>query len=592
MVASRAWLVFLAVALLLAPTGLVAAQGSGGGNGTGPPGDRTAGSQDDGNATQDQGQASGKADDRRRGPPALGPGPIALGEVTLVWTGSSIEDLRLGNVTLITNLTAPALEDAQARGQGPDGLSISGPDGTVRIKGGDRLSVNLDTDGSAVAQLPVSLETARDGQHLVLRSDGLVASVRGDGLALDGDRLLGPGGFLLTAGIQEGQGPPTWAAPRSPTPSDRLPIQIEGRYLSLNLTADGLSAITVHGVLLGQINVTLDNLTRFTQQGARLEAATPAVAITGLDAPRTQLLVSGANLSADLATDAALPSGASVETEVLPGSISLRVHPPAGSLDTSPTPPIDHPPVKRTPGPQPGLAAQSQSANLGVAADRSGSLSTTFQGAIDGAEGEVGLTLDLVRAMLVRDLDGDGQVSIGEPAMAEAALDEGNTTVVDREMHTRFPLWSGNLTVITQPGSTQAKITYVVEGLDAPPGTLFVLETNAYGLGDAPLRATPDGVMVENGSLAAQYSASGPVTVDGEDAWAQHTVMLGSQGDVTVLLTYPAGDEIVHDPTVSVQSLGHVAATLTEAAPMAVLVGAAAALGLVAFSVYRRRGPR
>lgn len=591
---SRAWFVLLAAAMLLAPTGLVAAQGSGQGNGTGPPDDRGNGSQADGNTTDDENKGQAKGQDRghRGGPPVLDPGPIHLGEVHLVWTGASIEDLRLGNTTLITNLSAPALDGAKARGQGPDGLSISSPEGTLRIKGGDRLSLSLDTAGAAVAQLDPGLDTAWDRDRLILRSDGLVASARGDDFSLEGERLLAPGDLLLTAGTQESQGPPTWAASEGPAPSDRLPIQIDGRYLSVNLTADGLSAITVHGVLLGQINTSLENLTRFAEHGARIEAGTDDVSITGLDAPRTQLLITGPNLTADLATGASLPSGATVETEILPGSISLRVQPPKGSLDTSPTPPLDRPPVERTPGPRPGLAAQSEAANLGVAADRSGTLSTTFQGAIDGAEGEVGLSLDLVRALLVRDLDGDGQVSIGEPAMAETALDDGNTTVVDREMHTRFPLWSGNLTVITEPGSTHAKITYVVEGLEAPPGTLFVLETSAHGLGDAPLRATPDGVMVENGSLAAQYSASGPVTVDGEDAWAQHTVMIGPQGDVTVLLTYPAGDEIVHDPTVSIQSLEQVAATVTEAAPMAVLLGAAAALGLVAFSVYRRRGPR
>lgn len=598
----RAWLVLLAAAMLLAPTGLVAAQG--GGNGSGPPDDGGDGSQEDGNATsEDPDRRQGKGDQARQrgGPPPIDPGPISLGEVHLVWTGSSIEDLRLGNTTLIDNLTAPALEEATAREQGPRGLSISGPDGTLRLKGGDRLSLNLDTDGSAVVHLDGAIDTAWDKDRLILRSDGLIASARADDLGLDGHRLLAAGGLLLTAGTQQNQGPPTWAADKAaeragsaePTePADRLPIQVDGRYLSLNLTADGLSAITIHGVLLGQVNTSLENLTRLTERGARFEAGTDEVTITGLDAPRTQLLITGPNLTADLSTRASLPSGATVETEVLPGSISLRVQPPKGTLDTSPTPALDHPPVQRHPGPDPGLAAQSERANLGVAADRQGNVSTTFQGEIDGAHGEVGLSLDLVRAMLVRDLDGDGQVSIGEPALAEAPLDAGDTTVLDREMHTRFALWSGNLTVITEPGSTHAKITYVVEDLDAPPGTLFVLETSAHGLGDAPLRATPDGVMVENGSLAAQYSASGPVTVDDEDAWAQHSVLIGPQGDVTVLLTYPAGDEIVHDPTISVQSLGDVAATVTEAAPMAVILGAAAALGLVAFSVHRRRGPR
>lgn len=589
----RAWLVLLAAALLLAPTGLVAAQG--GGNDTGPPDEAGNSSQQDGNTTseeRDRGQAKGDQARQRGGPPTVDPGPISIGQVHLVWTGSSIEDLRIGEVPVISNLSAPALEGAKAREQGPHGLSISSPDGTLRLKGGDRLSLNLDTKGSAVAHLDAAMDTAWDKDRLVLRSDGLVASARADDLSLDGHRLVSPGGLLLTAGVQQSQGPPTKTVDKAPAQADRLPMQIDGRYLSLNLTADGLSAITIHGVLLGQVTTSLENLTRLTERGARFEASTDEVTITGLDAPRTQLLITGSNLTAELSPRASLPSGATVETEILSGSISLRVQPPEGGLDTSPTPSLDHPPVERRPGPNPGLSARSERANLGVAADQHGDVSTTFQGEIDGAAGEVGLRLDLVRAMLVRDLDGDGQVSIGEPALAEAPLDAGNTTVVDREMHTRFSLWSGDLTVITEPGSTHAKITYVVEDLDAPQGTLFVLETSAHGLGDAPLRATPDGVMVENGSLSAQYSASGPVTVDDEAAWAQHSVMIGPQGDVTVLLTYPAGDEIVHDPTISVQSLGQVATTVTEAAPMAVLLGAAGALGLVAFSVYRRRGPR
>lgn len=599
MTVARAWIALLAAALLLAPATLVVAQGPSGGsngNGTGPPDDRGDG--DQGNQTGD-GEGNGPPDDRgssqadRRGPPALDPGPITLGEVSLVWTGGSIEDLRLGDVPLVANLTAPALDQAKAREQGRHGLTISGPDGTLRLKGGDRLSLTLDTEGSALVTLQPGLETAWDKDRLVLRSDGLVASVRGQSLDLDGHRLLAPDKLLLTAGIQQDQGPPTWAPTDAPSPSQALPIEIDGRYLSLKLTPEGLTAITIHGVPLGQINTSLQDLTRFTETGARFEATTTQVTITGLDAPRTQLLVTGPNLTADLSQRATLPSGATVETQIHPGSISLRVHPPAGGLDTSPTPPVEPTRIEHRPGPHPGLASQSEDANLAVSADKRGNLSTHFQGRLDGADGQVGLSLDLVRAMLVRDLDGDGQVSIGEPALAEIPLDEGVTTLGEREMHTRFALWSGNLTVITEPGSQHAKITYEVEGLEAPPGTLFVLETSARGLGDALIRATPDGVMVENGSLAAQYSAAGPVTVDGEDAWAQHTIMIGPRGEVNVLLTYPAGDRIVHDPTISVQSIGQtVATTLTEAAPMAILLGAAAALGLVAVSVHRRRGPR
>lgn len=387
--------------------------------------------------------------------------------------------------------------------------------------------------------------------------------------------------------------PSTWRPQATPAAHEgvALPYDVDARFFSLTLTQHGAQNVTLHGAELGSITFNGSQIDQVHRAGNSLHAIGDEIRLVAVDAPATQIKIDADDASTDIPQTTTLPNNATATMRLDDGSVHLQVQRPAEAVPADPE--RDHrpaPAIERATGPAPGLTAQGENTTTGVTSERPDRVDTRFDAALDDAEGNVSLGLEFERALLIEDTHGNGQIDVGDPAIAETRLDQGTTNVDDDTITNRFELWSGTLEVNVEPGDGTAKITYEATNLSAPPGTLFVIETQAHAPPGAAITPTSNGVIVDNGSLQAEYSLSGPVTVDGEDAWADRSILVDDDDTVRLLMAYPAGDNITHDPTVAVQSNpGAQVLSTVAASPWAVAAGALGALVLVAASVWQRR---
>lgn len=400
-------------------------------------------------------------------------------------------------------------------------------------------------------------------------------------------------------GPQDGGGPPadtpaTWRPNATPGPGEplELPHTVDARYFTLNLTQDGAHEVSLHGTQLGTIVFDADEIDTLRRAGATVQGHGDNVTLHAVDAPATQITVQADNVTTTLPNQTTLPSNATVVMETEEDRVHIHVQRPSEAVPSEPT--REHRPaaaIDRSPGQAPGLTAKGENASTGVASERPDRVDTSFDGEIDGVEGNVSLGLVFERALLIEDRQGNGQVDVGDPAVAETHLTNGTTHVGDEVITNEFDLWSGTLKVNVEPGDETAKVTYEATNLSAPPDTLFVIETQVQAPAQASLTPTDNGVIVDNGSLQAEYSITGPVVVDGEDAWADRSILIDDDDAVRILMAYPAGDNITHDPTVSVQSSpGAEVLSTVAASPYAIALGALGAAVLVGATAWSRRG--
>jgi hypothetical protein len=559
---------------------------------------RLAGADEGEDAREDADRGDRPDEDRRR---AATPdeGPTRVGPVAFV-----LEDERLRNVTVdgtpvFERIDVPGLTEPSAHRQGAH-LSIVGEDAEVRLAAADGLLLAVDADDEVRVRVADDARLGPREGHAAVDAGRITLILQGADLAVEDDEVTTAGDLQVTgrAGPQVPK-QPTWRPERPPhagaASALELPHEVEGRFLGFTLTEAGLENVTVHGTPMGSVAFPVDGVDELRRDGVSVRADGPGFEVHGDDAPAAQLRVEADELTADLPDRVTLASEATVTTRVEGDEVRLRVDRPANALANHTVAEHRPPerPVERLEGPGEGLAARSDGGVLGVASDDPQSVRTSFQGNLDGVEGNVSLDLAVERALLVDDANGNGKVDVGDPAVAERPLRNGTTIVDGDELVNRFQLWSGTLDVIVEPGQETAKVTYEARNLSAPPGTLFVLETRVEAPADAALTPTPNGVVVDNGSLEATYAATGPVTVDGSEAWADRSIFVDSDDEVRVLLAYPAGDNITHDPTVSVQGSAAAAVADLAASSQAIAAGAVGAALLVGATAWaRQRGPR
>ncbi|PSG95983.1 hypothetical protein BRD56_12890 [Thermoplasmatales archaeon SW_10_69_26] len=555
------------------------------------------GQADDGNETDDGPETEDGTDDEReasdrgreRGPPrsTVRQATYAVGAAELRLADDTLHEVSWRNATLFRSIEVPGLTPAEERRQGPQ-LELEGEDARIRLAAAGGLMGRIDADETLEVRLSEEVEAQREGEHVFLSTDNLLVVVEGDELVLD-DRNLTAGELRFHARSPQQNDGPVWRG--QDTQAAELPYTFEGRNVAFELHEDGLRNASVHGTPVGEVSFDPIAIEELERRGASFAVEGESFELRLQDTPAVQLHLEADNLTADLPAETTLPSGAQVTTDVEADELGLRVNRPADALANETS--VDHrpaeQPVERTEGPQPGLETSSDEGRLGVESPSPNTITTRFDSS-DELAPNVSVELGLARAMLIDDTNGNNRVDVGEPALAERPLANGTARVEGDELVHRFALWSGNLTVTVEPGNETAKVTYVAENLSAPPGTLFVLETSVQAPPDANLTPTDTGVIVENGTTSAAYSATGPVTVDGEEAWAQRSIFVDGDDRVRVLVAYPAGDDIVHDPTVSVQSSASEVAQQLAASPYAILVGAGlAAIMVVATVAYRRR---
>lgn len=517
-------------------------------------------------------------------------GEYTIGSADVELSNDTLHELTWRNVTVLRSVEVPGLTPAEERLQGPQ-LRLDGEDARVRLAAAGGLMVRMESDEGLEAELNPDLEVEEEGDHVLLASDEMLVVLEGDDVELRGNTVVAEE-LRLHARAQAQHESPTWQQDRAQTLG--FPHAFEGRYVAFELTEDRLGNISVHGTPIGEVRYDEAQVSEVSQRGANFEAEGEDLELRVQDTPAVQLRLEATNLTVDLPERTTLPSGAQVHVQAEDDELRLRVDRPADALANRTVAEHQPPsqPLERTEGPTPGLQAESDRGELGVESTNPSTITTSFETQVDELDANVSVELGLARAMLIDDTNGNNRVDVGEPALAESSLNDGNVSVEDDALVHRFPLWSGNLTVMVEPGEETAKVTYTANDLDAPPGTLFVLETNLEAPPDANLTPTDTGVIVENGSMQAEYSATGPVTVDGEEAWAQRSIFVDGDDRVRVLLAYPAGDDIEHDPTVAVQSTATEVAERLAASPYAVLIGAGLAGMLVAGTVLHRRRQR
>lgn len=532
-----------------------------------------------------------RAEDQRRDRrPTVREGSYDVGAAELRLVNDTLRNLQWRNVTLLRSVELPGLTPAEERHRGPQ-LRLEGEDARVRLAAAGGLMARVEADAGVSAEIGQDVEVRQENDHVFLATDDLLVVVDGEDVELRGSTLQAEE-LRLHARSPQHHDDPVW---RQDQPSAlSLPHTFEGRFIGFQLTEDGIGNLSVHGTPIGEVSYAPADIDRVRQRGAHFEAEGEAFELRVQDTPAAQLRLEADNLTADLSERTTLPSGAQVHVRVEDDELRLRVDRPAGALANETV--AEHRPapggVERTEGPAPGLQTTSEEGQLGVQSTSTSTITTSFTSDAQGPEGNVSLQLGLARAMLIEDTNGNSRVDVGEPAVAERPLTNGTVNVEDDELVHRFPLWSGNLTVTVEPGEETAKVTYEATNLSAPPGTLFVLETNVGAPADANLTPTDTGVIVDNGTMQAEFSATGPVTVDGEDAWAQRSIFVDGDDRVRVLLAYPAGDNITHDPTVAVQSSAVEVAERLAASPYAILLGAGLAGLLVAGTALHRRRQR
>lgn len=522
-------------------------------------------------------------------------GNYTVGAVQFHLENDTITDLTFRNQTLFASLRIPDLRPAEVRHHGSH-LELRGEDARFRVSGQDGMLVRAETEMRITAEIAEGVDARLEDDHAFLQTDRTSAVVQGDELRLSDGRLSADGELRIAVRSQVHAQGPVWMqdeAGRTPT---QLPFTFEGRFVEFDLDATSLSNLTVHGTPLGEVSFDPVEPDQLRRAGSQLGVEGDGFELHAIDAPATQIRIEADGLSADVPNRTSLPSGAEILVHQEDDELVIRVTKPDGVLSNRTA--FEHrpseAPVERTEGPEPGLRAKTRGGELGVRSSDPGTVAASFSGRQNGTTGNVSMELGLTRAMLIEDTNGNGRLDVGEPAVAERALTNGTTEVQGDELISRFQLWSGNLSVVVEPGDETAKVTYEVHNLSAPPGTLFVLETRVQAPPGANLTPTDDGVKVQNGSMEARYSAAGPVTVDGGEAWADRSIFVDSNDTVRVMLAYPAGDDIVHDPTLAIQSVpGTQAIDRLTASPWAVVFGALAATMLVGVTVWqRRRGPR
>lgn len=562
--------------------------------------DTSEGDGDAGNASQARENDSDRAPGHRPDTSAherrvATDGNYTVGAAEFHLENDTITDLTFRNQTLFASLTIPGLRPAEIRQHGSY-LELRGEDARLRVSGQDGMLVRAESELRITSQIAEGVDARLEDDHAFLETDRTFAVVQGDELRLSDGRLSADGELRIAVRSQTHAQGPVWTeddAGRTPT---ELPFTFEGRFVEFDLNATSLSNLTVHGTPLGEVSFDSVEPDQIRRAGSQLGVEGDAFELHAIDAPATQIRLEADGLSAEVPNRTSLPSGAEILFQQEDDELVIRVTKPDGVLANRTA--VEHRPsevpVERTEGPEPGLRAQTRGGELGVRSSDPGTVAASFSGRLNETSGNVSMELGLSRAMLIEDTNGNGRLDVGEPAVAERALTNGTTTVQGDELISRFQLWSGNLSVIVEPGDETAKVTYEVHNLSAPPGTLFVLETKAHAPPGAKLTPTDDGVTVQNGSMEARYSAAGPVTVDGGEAWADRSIFVDSNDTVRIMLAYPAGDDIVHDPTLSVQSVpGAEAIGRLAASPWAVVFGALAAAMLVGVTVWQRqRGPR
>lgn len=566
------------------------------------PDDRAADDEDqaDENADEDDG-SDGDAATQRRGPSGdhgqaartaeNASGEYRVGPATLTLEDERIRDLNLRETPVFDRIELPGLEDPSAEKRGSS-LSVTGDSARLSLSADAGFLLHAQANDEIELRLAEGVEVQQREDHALVHAGSLTLVVEGDELELE-DRRLTVEDHVRVAGKSGAPGPldPVWEreAPRG-GPVD-LPREVNARFAGFTLTEEGLENLTIHGTPLGDVRFDTPSVQTVRRTGAALHAQGPGYQARIVDAPATQIHVSADDLTADLPDETALPSGATVTVDKTPDSVHVHLQRPTDVVANRTI--ADHREVPVTPaeGPAPGLEARTANGSLGVSSQAPNRVSTSFDGQLNGTEGNVSLDLDLVRAMLVEDANGNGKVDVGDPAVARQSLDNGTSEVRGDALVNRFALWSGTLDVIVEPGEHTAKITYEVHNLSAPPGTLFVLETEVEAPADAGLHPTANGVAVENGSMAAEYSVTGPVTVDDAEGWAHRSIFVDRDDSVRVLVAYPAGDNITHDPTVAVQSTAVETVTGLAASPYAIAAGALGAALIVGVTAYSRRGP-
>lgn len=569
-------------------------------------GNETSRNQTDGEGSDQADQQADGAEDRDRatdrddrthrsqGSAPAHDGAYRVGALTFSLSGDQLVNLSVRSQPVLESLTVPGLRPANATHDRSE-LRLDGEDARVRIQADGGLLLRASSDEAVTARPSEDVDVRLEDETAFLTVGNLLLVAEGRGLSLEDGQLSADGQLRLA-----GRAPSHAAENATWRPHDAdaltLPHTVEGRYLKFTLAEDGIENLTVHGTPIGSAEFAPIHVEEIRRTGAQIQIEAEGFELHAIDAPATRLTIEARNLTTDLPFNTTLPSGAHLHTDLGEDEVTVHVTRPAGVLANRT--PVDHRPAKvpieADRGPHPGLTTRTEGGELGVRSSQPDRLSTSFTGDLNGTEGNVSLELGLVRAMLIDDANGNGRVDVGEPALAERPLKNGTSSIEGDTLVNRFSLWSGNLTVSVEPGDETAKVTYATSNLSAPPGTLFVLETRIDAPDDASLRPTDDGVVVKNGSMTARYSAAGPVTVDGTEAWADRSVFIDSNGTVTVLLAYPAGDDIVHDPTVSIASVpGTQVVSQLAASPYAIVAGAAAAALLVGVTAWqRRRGPR
>lgn len=567
-----------------------AADGSSGSSGDGS---------QDGNASdrprqEDQTREEAKRQDRSSSQPAQD-GGYRVGPVRFTLSNDTIQDLTVRGEELLSALTLPGLRPAEQRQRAGE-LRLDGEDARLELRADGGLLLRATADAPITARLAPGVEVRTHEDAAFLSTGSLLVVAQGDDLDVRNRTLTADEDLRLVAKTGERPEDAVWRSPRPEPGAAELPVPFDGRFLSFTLNRTGLANLSVHGTPVGSVGFDAEPVQEVHQRGAQLTVEGEAFELHAVDAPTAVLRLEARNLTAELPARTTLPSGAVLLADIEEDELRLRVHRPADVLSNRTA--IEHPPatvpVQRTEGPQPGLRTRSEGGELGITIPTPSTLATRFQGELNGTTGNVSLNLSLTRAMLIDDTNGNGRVDVGEPALASRALANGTAQVEGDALVSTFALWSGNLTVTVEPGDRTAKLTYEVHNLSAPPGTLFVLESEVGAPPGARLEPTDAGVVVRNGSLSARYAMAGPVTVDGHDAWAQRSIFVDSNDTVRVLLAYPAGDDIVHDPTLAIQSVpGASVVSRIAASPYAIGLGALAAAMLVGLTAWqRRRGPR
>jgi hypothetical protein len=545
---------------------------------------RSQGQDGESDERPERGRSEDRADRQRR---IVTEGEYAIGAAELRLANETVRRLTWNNDTVLRSVDVPGLTPAEEHRQGPQ-LRLDGEDARLRLNAAQGLMVRIEADEGFEAQLADGVEVDEQEDHVKLATDQHVFVLEGDNLAVDNGTVTADELRLNARGQTQHEGP-TWKQGRS-QPAVGLPHTVEGRYVSFEFTEQSLSNLSVHGTPLGEVTYEEVTADEIRQRGASFRAEGDGFELRVQDAPAAQLRLEAPNLRTDLSEQTTLPSGAQVHVDAEDDELRIRVERPADALANETIGDHRAPtgPVEAKQGPQPGLETRSEEGQLGITSSDPNTITTSFDGDLDELDTNISVELGLARAMLIDDTNGNNRVDVGEPALADRPLRNGTVSVENDTLVHRFPLWSGNLTVTVEPGEDTAKITYAAEDLDAPPGTLFVLETHVEAPEDADLTPTDTGVVVDNGTMRAEYSATGPVLVDGEEAWAQRSIFVDGDDRVRVLTAYPAGDDIEHDPTVAVQSAAEVAETLA-ASPYAIAIGVGLAGVLVAGSVIHRR---